>query len=257
MLLRLLSTTAMRRTILSLALLAATPFVALAHEIWIEDTPEGQLVVRFAEYGDEYEKSPGALDSVTLPFAWTPGVADEKAPEGKPDAASGAPSGEARAIRAGRVESFDVKKAKDGFFLEKAQPAQPVQVETGFTVMGKAGDPEKPARKPYFYARWQPVGSAPATPGLNFDIVPTGKQGEACVYFRGKPLAGVKVKLYPPAEAEQELTSDEAGIVRFSSTKPGLYLLSAGRQRETIPGFFGGKPFDVTSHNCSLSWRQP
>src|SRR5262249_16352751 len=119
------------------------------------------------------------------------------------------------------------------------------------------GDPEKPARKPYFYARWQPPGAGPAKPGLNFDLVPTGTAGEVGVYFRGKPLAGVKVTLYPPAEAEQTLVSDDQGLVHFSVRKPGLYRLAGAHQRENVSGFFGGKPYDVISHNCSLAWRQP
>lgn len=236
------------RTLFALAtgMLTST---AAAHEVWIEDTAEGQLFVRFAEYGEKFEQSPGALDALTLPFAWTPG-------EEKTGKESGG-SKEERDIRAGKVDAFEVQKKPDGFLLNGASAAKPAQIETGFTVMGKPGYPEKPARKPYFYAHWQPAGAGAGQPALNFDLVPTGTPGKVCVYFRGKPLAGVKVKLYPPAEAEQELVSDADGMVQFTATKPGLYLLAAARQRETIAGFFGGKAFDVTSHNCSLSWRQP
>ncbi len=238
------------------ALFIGLTLAAHAHEVWIEDTPEGQLVVRFAEYGDKFEQSPGPLDALTLPFAWTPSTAaDLKAEVSK--VAGNAPSREARDILEGQVKNFVVQKKSDHFLLVEAAPGQVAQIETGFTVMGKPGNPEKPARKPYFYARWQPAGSGAGQPGLNFDIVPTGQRGEARVYFRGQPLAGVKLKLYPPAEAEQELVSDAEGLVRFKADKPGLYLLAGARHRETIPGFFGGKPFDVTSHNCSLAWRQP
>jgi hypothetical protein len=237
------------------AALALAPSAG-AHEVWIEDTPEGKLVVRFAEYGDKYEQSPGALDAMTLPFAWTPAeAADSKALAAS--VAGKAPAAEARAILDGQVKTFEVQKKSDGFLLVEAAKDKVAQIETGFTVMGKPGNPEKPARKPHFYARWQPAGGGAGQPGLNFDIVPTGKQGEARVYFRGKPMAGVKVKFYPPAEAEKELTADAEGFVRFEATKPGLYLLAGARHREEIAGFFGGKPFDVTSHNCSLAWRQP
>ncbi|MEI9898744.1 MAG: hypothetical protein WDN28_34025 [Chthoniobacter sp.] len=235
------------------ASVAATP--AFAHEVWIEDTPDGQLVVRFAEYGEKFEKSPGALDALSLPFAWTPTASKPEEPKEK--SAESPAAREARAIQAGQVAAFDVQKKSDGFILTGSTASQPAQIETGFTVMGKAGDPEKPARKPYFYARWQPVGAGAAQPALNFDLVPTGASGKVCLYFRGKPLPGFKVNLYPPAEAEQELVTDAAGMVQFSATKPGLYLLTAAHQRETIAGFFGGKPYDAISHNCSLSWRQP
>ncbi len=226
-----------------------------AHEVWIEDTPEGQLVVRFAEYGEKFEKSPGALDALTLPFAWTPATGGK--PKEAGEHAAGAAAREERDIQAGKVEAFEVQKKADGFLLTHADASKPAQIETGFTVMGTAGDPEKPARKPFFYARWHPPGAGAGQPALNFDLVPTGASGKVCVYFRGKPLPGVKVKLYPPAEAEQELVSDAEGMIQFSAAKPGLYLLAAAHQREAIAGFFGGKAYDAISHNCSLAWRQP
>lgn len=205
---------------------------ASAHEVWLEDVAGGQLVVRFAEYGDKFEKSPGALDMLSLPAAWT------QAAEGK-------------------VTAFEVSKKEDHFLLTGASPTTPAQIETGFSVMGKPGNPEKPARKPYFYARWHVVGSAPAEPALIFDLVPNAKADEVIVYFRGKPAAGVKVTLHPPKGDEQELASDESGKIKFKSTDSGLYMMAAAHQRETTPGFSGGKPFDVVSHNCSVAWRQP
>lgn len=223
----------------------------MAHEVWIEDTPEGLLVVRFAEYGEKFEKSPGALDALTLPFAWAP------AAEATAGGNESRGAREERDIRAGKVDAFEVQKKADGFALVGSAASKPAQIETGFTVMGKAGDPGKPARKPYFYARWQPAGAGAGQPALNFDLVPTGQKGEVRVYFRGKPLAGVKVTLHPPGEGDKELTSDADGLVHFSAEKPGLYLLSAAHQRESIAGFFGGKGYDAISHNCSLSWRQP
>ncbi|RYD78256.1 MAG: DUF4198 domain-containing protein [Verrucomicrobiaceae bacterium] len=218
----------MKIAALLLSLLVTT---SLAHEVWIEDTPDGQLVVRFAEYGDDFEKTPGGLDMLSLPAAWT-------------------------AAAEGKVTAFNVEKKTDHFLLTGASPKSPVQSETGFSVMGKAGNPEKPARKPFFYARWHVAGS-PSEPALTFDIVPAATAGEATVFFRGKPTAGVNVKLYLPDGDEQEITSDEAGKVRYTATKPGLYMMAAAHQRETVPGFSGGKAYDVVSHNCSVAWRQP
>lgn len=236
------------RALLTLAT-CALALPAAAHEVWIEDAPDGQVFVRFAAYGDDYEKSPGALDALTTPFAWVPAV-ESKEEAGKVEEGRGAE------IRAGKVAAFEVQKKADGYLLNGASVAKVALAETGFTVMGKAGDPEKPARKPFFYARWQPEGAGAAQPALNFDLVPTGTPGKVGVYFRGKPLAGAKVTLYPPAEAEQELVSDAEGLVHFTATKPGLYLLAAAHHREAISGFFGGKAYDAISHNCSLAWRQ-
>lgn len=243
-----------RRT-LSILTLSVAVSPAFAHEVWIEDTPDGQLVVRFAEYGEKFEKSPGALDALTLPFAWAPAV--ETKPADAATAGESPAAKEDRDIRAGQVAAFEVQKKSDGFLLTGSAATQPAQIETGFTVMGKAGDPEKPARKPYFYARWQPPGAGAAQPALNFDLVPTADSGTVCIYFRGKPVAGIPVKLYPPGEAEKEFTSDTGGLVHFTATKPGFYLLTAAHYREAVAGFFGGKAFDAISHNCSLAWRQP
>jgi hypothetical protein len=216
------------KSIALLSLLLVT--AATAHEVWLEDTPSGQMVVRFAEYGEDFEKSPGALDMLSLPAGWT--VASEE-----------------------KVTPFEVVKKADHFLLSAASPAHAAQIETSFAVMGKPGNPEKPARKPYFYARWHVPGSAGAKPALIFDLVPTAA-GEVTVYFRGKPTAGVKVTFHPPKGEEQQLTSDDSGRVKFTATVPGLYMMAAAHQREAVPGFSGGKPYDVVSHNCSLAWRQ-
>src|SRR5262245_33764423 len=125
-------------------LLAASPF-ARAHHVWIEDTPEKQLVVRFGEPGETFEKSPGHLDSLSLPVAWKPGA------DGKPAA-------------------LVVEKKTDHFLLVATEPGAAVAGETIFPVM-KRGD--RPASWPHFYVRWQPAGVAAAVaPALTFDIVP-------------------------------------------------------------------------------------
>lgn len=231
----------------------ALPFTTTAHDVWIEDTPTGGLIVRFGEFEESLEKSPGALDMLLLPQAWKPSP-DAPAEPRKAGAESRA-AREERAIREGQVAWFEVKKLTDGFQLTGATPAQSVQAEAGFTVIGKPGDPGKPARRPIFYARWQPAGGGAGQPGLNFDLVPADVPGKVCVYLRGKPLAGAKVSLFAPGTGEQALTSDAAGMVQFSAEKPGLYLLKSSHQREAAPGFFGGKAYDVISHNTSLVWR--
>lgn len=216
-----------------LFLAAGLPLLTLAswaHEVWIENV-EGGLVVRFAEFGDSFEKSPGALDQLSLPTAWQPGAE-------------------------GKVNAFEVTKQSDHFRLVGSAANTPAQIETGFAVMGKAGNPEKPARKPFFYARWHVLGSGPVQPALNFDLVPSEKEGEVVVYFRGKPQAGVKVKLHTPKGGEEELVSDAEGRVRFTATEQGLYMMSAAHQREAVAGFAGGKAYDAVSHNCSLAWNQ-
>lgn len=215
------------RLLIPLLALLATPL--FAHEVWIEDTPGGALVVRFAEFGDDYEKSPGALDALALPAAFT--FAEDTKPK-----------------------TIASEKKADHFLITGAAPKAAALIETAFGVMG-GGD--KPARKPFFYARWQPAGAGAAQAALTFDIVPTAQPGEARITFRGQPLAGAKATAYLPDGAEQELTSDAAGLIRVPVEKPGLYLLACKHQREEQKGYSGGKAYDSVSHNCSLAWRIP
>jgi len=225
-----------------------------AHEVWIEDTPEGKLVVRFAEYGDDFEKSPGALDAMHLRSAWS-----ERNDSNAPAAGGATPSREERekqVLRQDKAQTFEITKGSDHFLLNGASANKQAEAEADFAVMGVPGTAEKPARKPFFYARWQPEGGGAVQPSLDFDLVPTGNAGEACVYFRGKPVPGAKVTFYPPSAAEQELTSDDAGKVHFDDSKPGFYLLAASHHREAITGFSRGIAYGALSHNCSLTWRK-
>ncbi len=215
------------------AALCLLPAVAQAHSVWIEDLPDGQLCVRFAEWGEDFETSPGHLDSFNL-------------------ATGSALDAEGQAVL------FDVAKKEDHFLLggATASQAKPVFAQLHFTVRKLHED--KPARAPIFYCRWQPEGAGAGTPALTMDIVPTGNPGEARVYFRGKPLGGVELGLYAPAKDKQTLTADAEGYVRVTDlSKPGPYLLAVARYSEDLPGFYNGVPFGITSHSASLYWTVP
>lgn len=217
-----------KHSLLILGLALGSAVSAFAHSVWLEDTPDGQLVLRFGEFGDEFEKSPGHLDEMGYPVTWTPGA------DGKP-------------------ALFKVEKKSDHYLLLSAAPTQAALAETDYLVLASK---DKPGRKPLFYARWH-VGSAAAVPALNFDIVPTGEPGTVRVYFRGKPLPDVKITVHVPKGENQELVADKEGVAHFATPMPGLYLLTCAHQREPTPGFSGGLSYEMVSHNCSLAWRQP
>lgn len=230
----------MKRNLLQTLALAATlglsSGTALAHEVWIEDLPTGQLVVRFAEYGEDFEESPGNLDSLSLPESWV--------------------------ATAEGVSKLTVTTAKDHFALADTNAKQSVQAETIFNVIGGKpggkGDQAGPSRRPFFYARWYSFGTTEvAKPATNLDLVPTGKPGEVCVYFRGKPLADIEVFAHTPDGKELTFKSDKDGLVKVPVEQPGFYMLNCKRYREIIDGFSGGKPYTAVSHNCSVTWRQP
>lgn len=206
------------------ALLSALP--ATAHSVWIE--PLGnQLVIRFAEPGGRLEKSPGHLDSLSAPVAFS-------------------------LVTNGAV-AVSVIKSTNHFALTGTSASQTAGAETGFNVMSSPG---KPGRRPIFYARWQPSLAEAATPALTLDLVPTGKHGEARVWFRGQPLGSVKATLRLPDDTEREVTANAEGFIQFDTKEPGQYLLTVAHHREKLPGFYAGRTYELTSHNASLSWRQ-
>ncbi len=193
-----------------------------AHSVWIEPSGDN-LVIRFAEPDGRLEKSPGYLDSLSLPLAFV--------------------------LLTNTPVSIEAPKKSDHFLLVGTSPGNIACAETSFTVRG--------GRKPYFYARWQPVGVTNALPLLTLDLVPTGKPGEVRVYFRGRPLGGVKATLRTPDEKESEIVADGEGNLRFEPKQSGQYLLTLAHHRETLAGFHGGHPYQETSHNAALTWRQP
>ncbi|MGV3660031.1 MAG: hypothetical protein ACO1TE_07595 [Prosthecobacter sp.] len=219
----------MTRSLLTTALLGLLSLTASAHSLWIEELPENAGVgVRFAEWGEDFEVSPGHLDSFAQVAGWT---LDDK----------------------GEPQVFEVSKKKDHFFLGKVAAKTPAFAQAQFTVRKLHED--KPARAPIFYCRWQPEGAGAGKPAMTMDIVPTDKPGEARVYFRGKPLPNVEMGLHAPGKDQQKLTSDAEGFVRVTDlANPGAYLLTVARYSEDLPGFFNGVPYGITSHSASLYW---
>lgn len=206
------------------ALVASALTSAHAHSVWIEPNTVQQLVIRFAEPGDDFETSPGQLDNLSTPLTFI--------------------------IATNKPMTIETLKQSDDFLLAGASSTNVVCAETTFIVRG--------GRKPIFYARWQPTGAGAGKPMLTLDLVPTGKPGEVRAYFRGQPLGGVAATLRTPDEKESELTADADGFIHFKAEAPGQYLLTIAHHREDQPlaGFYKGSAYTETSHNCSLCWKK-
>jgi hypothetical protein len=213
-----------RHSLLTLAAFAVST-VAFAHSVWVEPDENKQLVIRFAEPSGNLERSPGHLDSLAVPMVFQIAAVTTNAP----------------AI-------LNVAKKTDHYFIQNASTTNIVGAETSFTV--------RAARKPLFYARWQPAGASEGKPLLTLDLVPTGKPGEARLYLRGKPHGNVKATLHTPNGDEKEFAVDAEGYVRVPTPEPGQYLLTVAHQREPLAGVHLGVPYKETSHNCSLTWEQ-
>ncbi len=213
-------------------LLFSTSFFAMAaraHDVWIEDTTDHQLVIHFGEFGDELETSPGYLDSLSLPTAWTKNAVTNPIP-------------------------FAVTKQTNSFSLVNSFSTNIAAAETDFEVLSATN---KPSRFPVFYARWQPANAGAGTPTLTLDLVPQGKLGDIRVYFRGQPVTNETVTAHGPADFEKEIKTDATGFVHFDLAKPGFYLFTCNHHREDRFGFSRGRAYDLISHNASLALRLP
>lgn len=222
----------LRSLLLSAALLSAALPPAAAHQMWIEDlVSPASLVVRFGEFGEGVEKSPGYLDSLAPVEVWQPA---------KPGAEP--------------VVRISTKRA-ECFSLDGEGVVPELLAQTAFPVMGKPG---APGRLPLFYLRWHQAGPAAAAaskePAMTLDIVPEGN-GVVRVYFRGQPVPQAALTLRQDGGAESPLTADAEGRATVPPVKSGLTLLTVN-SREPLAGFRTGKAYDTTSHNASLAWRQ-
>lgn len=206
--------------------------LALAHSVWIEDTSEKKLVVRFGEVGGDIERSPGYLDDLLLTSAWT---ADED----------------------GKLDAIAIEKKDNHYLLGAAPSTKPALGETNFFVMQRG---KSPAIWPHLYVRWHPPGAKPpAEPALTLDLLPTAKPGVIRVTFRGQPLPGAVVKVLGQGAEEgkeEKLTADAEGFIQFTPKKSGLVVLTCNH-REKAPGYTRGKAYELLSFTGALSWRQP
>ncbi len=212
----------------SILLLNLVQLNSYGHSVYFDENKNSEIKLRFGEFQDEYEESPGYLDSLDAINAWK--INDKNEPE-----------------------KLDIEKQKNGFSLT-AQNSDNIAAQTGFPVMARTDQ----TRKPYFYARWCADFKKKSIPTLTLDIVPNGQEGEVKVYFRGKPLNGIKLNLYTPDYDKIELISDKNGIVLFKENikSKGIYMLKIARYSENITGFDQGKLYKIISHNCSLNWHQ-
>lgn len=222
--------TPLRFFLAALLFIVTTPGTLRAHSVWLEPLPDGQIALRFGEWGDEPETSPGHLDSLINPTAMT--------------------------LRAGEPVPFGMIKKADHYLLAGSNAAEPANARSDYSVM-KHGD--KPGRRPFFHARWwpssRPVAEFPVTV---LDLLPSSsKPGHILVMFKGKPVpAGTALKFHSLDPAEATLTTDESGHVRLPEVKkPGLCLLTLARYSDPAPGEYQGKAYEIASHSATLCWK--
>lgn len=222
--------------LVSAALFAALP--ASAHYIWIEQDGSHQSRLFFGEYQEgEREKSPGRLDEITKPQAWT--------------------------IEAGgKHKALEVTRRADHFDLGVIRHGASTVIaeERGYEVKDWSKNGHGVV-KPMFYARYGSFEvKAPGKPELGLDILPEPTNGSASrtftVYFHNSPLVKATIKIHGPNLSTQEQTTDENGEATISTGSAGQYVLEV-IHRETQPGEFEGKNYEAIRHRATLTFIRP
>ena len=207
----------MKKPTIALAALLACG-TAQAHYLWIESGDSGaKLYFGEAEVLLK-ETSPGKLDNIKGPQAFTVDKSGAKATAAITRAADHmAVAGKAAAVLVAE-ESLEARDlSKHG--------------------MGVA--------KPNYYARTgQPASGAAVLP---LDVQAQGPNAFAILY-RGQPLKDAKLEVIAPNTWMQEHTTDAQGVVHINTPWRGQYVLHVLHVDKT-PGEFGGKKYDnVRSH---------
>ena len=201
---------------------------AQAHYIWLEADDTGARLY----FGEAdvlvKEKSPGKLDNIKSPQAFTVDAAGKRtgtALERKQQYFAAA-SGKYAALVASE-ESLDVRD------LSKSN-------------LGIA--------KPNYYARnGQPA--ADAASALPLDVA-AGGANSFTVLYRGQPLKDAKLEVIAPNTWVQEHTTDANGAVRINTPWRGQYVLHVLHVDRT-PGEFGGKKYDNVRSHFTYSFMKP
>lgn len=217
-----------------LALLALINAAAVyAHQIWIEQSPGQDAVIRFGEFGENLrEASPGLLDKFVKPQATLLSSRGEK----KADA-SKTPTGLALPFRAARGDTIVAEDASYPLYT------------------WKQGDKE--ITNWYHPAARYLTAFTAQEPRLPLDLVPTGKVGEFKLYFKGKPLPKVKVNLLVQSGWAKEARTDEQGLVKFDMPWKGTYVAEVSHTDRTAgerPGAQGTEKFDGVSYATTVTY---
>ncbi len=199
---------------------------AYAHQIWIE--PAGKAYsLHFGEYDENLkEVSPGLLDKVPLPVV--------------------------NSTNAGKAQPVTPTKQKDGFALN-ATRAESLTAEVRNYPAFERKNGEQLVRTKWIPAARYVSGTGAQAPVNMLDIVPTAKDGRFAVYFRGKPLAKVKVTLAAPNGWQKALQSDANGEIEVATLWRGVYLLEVAH-KDTVAGDIDGDTYDVASFTSTLTF---
>lgn len=217
------------------ALLCAVSTVQ-AHQIWLEESSQGNTVVRFGEFGENLrEASPGLLDKF-----------------GKPAATLVSAKGDT---------SADGRKVADGFALPfKAEKGESIVAEDAQYPLYSWGEGDKQTRSWFYPATRQITDFSVQRPRLPLDLVPTGSPGELQLVYHDKPLPKTRITLTVQSGWMKEAQTDDQGKVTFDMPWAGTYVAEASHNDQTggeRKGAEGAGKYDVVYYVTTLTYDKP
>lgn len=220
-------------TVLSLCLVLSGG-VADAHHVWIEQDARGARLY-FGEFAENLrESSPGLLDKFGQPSA--------------------------RRLTARGAEPLTHTKGAEAFVLSaRAGNGDSLVAEDTRYPSFEFKEGEKTLTGTWTPAARLITDFRARTPALTLDIVPTGKAGEAQVFFKNRPLAKAAVHVIAASGWGREMTTDDEGKFRFTTPWKGWYALEVHHDDST-PGkravAQGEEAYDKATYVTTLSFEQ-
>jgi hypothetical protein len=222
----------MKRRFALFPLMSALMFVGVAHahQIWLEQTPKTASLY-FGEFDRNLrETSPGLLDKIIQPTAT---LSSDKA-----------------------EQALTLTRANNAFTLSaSAGKNETIFAEEVNFPISEYKNGDVTTRSARILGARLVTSNAVQAPKLTLDLVPTGKQGEFKVYYKGHPLPKAKVGAITQSGWVKEAVSDEQGVVKFDLPWEGTYVLEV-RNVDKTAGERAGKPYDFTNFMTTLSLSQ-
>lgn len=220
----------MKKSLLTLALVAGFSLSAGAHQVWLER--EGSVAkVYYGHWSHDFmEKRSGKR------------LGEIKGKEVLPQGAlqKSEPLEDGIELKLGKV--------KDIALIEALDPRKGKMVETIIrtTFLARHGRSETKAL-------------------MELDLVPQSAEGNTfTLLFRDKPLARTKVTIYAPHKWSKSLMSDDEGKVTIQTPWKGMYLMEASYMDEA-KGVVNGKEYEKSNYVMTLvfvnesgiAWAEP
>ena len=103
------------------------------------------------------------------------------------------------------------------------------------------------------------VAQLARTAELSFDLVPSfaGDKLQIKVQFKDKPLAKVRVSIWPPGGKETKQMTNADGVIVVSKPKKGTWSFSAVHTLKGLEGKFDGEAFKGVMHGTTVSLKLP